>query len=69
MVQLKKEFLRVEMDVRDSISPDEIIWENLRSKVNPYAGVKLFLIFLNVATIIFSAFFIMLIEKGRIQEG
>jgi hypothetical protein len=31
------------MDVREAFSPDEIIWENLRTNVNENAQVKLFL--------------------------
>ena len=65
-VQLKKEFLRVEMDVRESFSPDEIIWENLRTNVNENAQVKILLQIVNVITILFSAFFIMIIEKQRV---
>lgn len=51
------------MDVQSAFSPDEIIWENLRSTVNENAQVKLILQVLNVITILFSALFIMIIEK------
>lgn len=56
------------MDVRECFSPDEIIWENLRTEVNENAQVKLILNIINVVTIIFSAFFIIIIEKQRIEE-
>ena len=65
VVQLKKEFLKVEMDVQRTFSPDEIIWENLRTNVNENAQAKFILQVINWITILFSAFFIMIIDSQR----
>ena len=53
------------MDVQEAFSPDEIVWENLRTNVDENAHAKLVLKIINLITIVFSAFFIMVIESQR----
>lgn len=63
--QQKKEFLRQELTVEESIEPDEIIWENLSFTAGTTGGRKLIMNGMSIATLIFSSMIAIAMEGQK----
>lgn len=63
--QQKKEFLKQELTVEESIEPDEIIWENLSFTAGTTGGRKLIMNGMSVATLLFSALIAIAMEGQK----